>query len=316
MPTLCFFRNFDAPLCSKESLDCYLKMICLLFMPNPLVPSGLWRNLSLWASPRHSANLILFAVLSALPLALSAQDEAAAPAAAEVAETIADAPADVEPEAAPANALVEKLRGSGKTGIALFLVSVIGFSFAFERLFNLRKSLVAPDGLAGQADKLWKEGNLSGVKELASKQPSTLGRVILALADHKDASHADVSMIAGDVASREMRYHGLKAYPLAVVATISPLLGLFGTVYGMIGAFESVALAGEMGDPSIMAGDISYALITTALGLIIAVPALAAYHYFRIRTRLLALALEEQSGHLISRWFGPEARKTDNEGEA
>ncbi|HKK17403.1 MAG TPA: MotA/TolQ/ExbB proton channel family protein, partial [Opitutales bacterium] len=132
-------------------------------------------------------------------------------------------------------------------------------------------------------------------------------RVLLAIVENKEASHADVSMIAGDVASREMRYHGLRAYPLAVVATISPLLGLFGTVYGMIGAFESVALAGEMGDPSIMAGDISYALITTALGLVIAVPALAAYHYFRIRTRLLALTLEEQTSHLISRWFDPGA---------
>jgi len=79
----------------------------------------------------------------------------------------------------------------------------------------------------------------------------------------------------------------------------------------MIGAFESVALAGEMGDPSIMAGDISYALITTAIGLVIAVPALSAYHFFRIRTNMLALGLEEQLGHLISRWFGPEAEEED-----
>lgn len=283
-------------------------------------PPGLWRSLLHWASPRQSTTLFLFAVLFAVPLALSAQEpaEESAPESAEAVETSADTPAEAAAEttSAPANALVEKLRGSGKTGVALFLVSVIGFSFAFERLFNLRKSLVAPDGLAGEADALWKAGNVAGVKDLTAKQPSTLGRVIQALVDHKDASHADVSMIAGDVASREMRYHGLKAYPLAVVATISPLLGLFGTVYGMIGAFETVALAGEMGDPSIMAGDISYALITTALGLIIAVPALAAYHYFRIRTRLLALALEEQSGYLISRWFGPEAHKNDTEGEA
>lgn len=229
-----------------------------------------------------------------------------------VAQESADAPVDPSalaetPEAADsANPLVEKLRGSGKTGIALFLVSVVGFSFAFERLFHLRRPLVAPDGLAGRADALWQAGDVAAVKQLAAEHPSSLGRVIQALVEHKDASHADVSLIAGDLASREMRYHLLRAYPLAVVATISPLLGLFGTVYGMIGAFESVALAGEMGDPSIMAGDISYALITTALGLVIAVPALAVYHYFRIRTRLLSLSLEEQAGHLISRWFGLE----------
>jgi biopolymer transport protein ExbB/TolQ len=59
-----------------------------------------------------------------------------------------------------------------------------------------------------------------------------------------------------------------------------------------------------------MAGDISYALITTALGLLIAVPALAAYHYFRIRTRMFSFALEEQLSHLIDHWFGPASQES------
>jgi biopolymer transport protein ExbB len=202
-------------------------------------------------------------------------------------------------------ALFEKLRGSGKTGLALLGFSLVGFSVAFERMFNLRRVKVVPEGMADRADRLWQAGDVEGVKRLAGDHPSSLGRVLVAIADHRQAGHNDVSMLAGDVASREMRYHLQRAYPLAVVATISPLLGLFGTVYGMIGAFESVALAGEMGDPSIMAGDISYALMTTALGLVIAVPTLTLYHFFRIRTNLLALGLEEQCSHLISRWFGP-----------
>lgn len=201
------------------------------------------------------------------------------------------------------NPLIEKLRGSGKTGVALFLISIVGFSFAFERVFNLRKPKITPTGVAAKADELWKAGDIEGIKTLAGNSQSSLGRVILEIAEHKDAQHSDVSTMAGDVAGREIRYHLQRAYPLAVVATISPLLGLFGTVYGMIGAFESVALAGEMGDPSIMAGDISFALITTALGLVIAVPSLAAYHFFRIRTHMLGLDLEEQLSHLISRWF-------------
>jgi biopolymer transport protein ExbB len=225
---------------------------------------------------------------------------------------------ETEPPAAPAleapaetpdasvNPLLDKLRGSGKTGIALFIISVIGFSFAFERVFHLRKSLITPSGLAAKADERWQAGDVDGARKLAEENPSVLGKVIVAMADHRNASHGDVSTLSGDLASREMRYHLQRAYPLAVVATISPLLGLFGTVYGMIGAFESVALAGEMGDPSIMAGDISFALITTALGLVIAVPSLAAYHFFRIRTNLLALGLEEQLSHLMSRWFGPD----------
>lgn len=241
-----------------------------------------------------------------LPLDLFAQEspETQAPAAA------------VEEAPAAGNPLFEKLKGSGKTGVALFLISVAGFSFAFERLVNLRRANVAPQGLAADADARWQAGDIEGLKQLASQRSSTLGRVILSMVDHRKASHADISVIAGDLASREMRQHLLRAYPLAVVATISPLLGLFGTVYGMIGAFESVALAGEMGDPSVMAGDISYALITTALGLVIAVPALAVYHYLRIRTRLLSLSLEEQASHLVSRWFGPEADNQTTPNEA
>jgi biopolymer transport protein ExbB len=207
-------------------------------------------------------------------------------------------------------AVIDKLKQSGKTGIALFLISVAGFSFAFERLYHLRKSRIIPEGLADRANTLWQNGDLAGVQQLAREHPSALGRAILVIVDHYASTQADVSTIAGDEASREIRYHLLKAYPLAVVATISPLLGLFGTVYGMIGAFESVALAGEMGDPSIMAGDISYALITTALGLLIAVPALAAYHYFRIRTRMFSFALEEQLSHLIDHWFGPASQES------
>ncbi|MDA3874214.1 MAG: MotA/TolQ/ExbB proton channel family protein [Kiritimatiellae bacterium] len=232
------------------------------------------------------------------PLSVFSQEEA--PAEPEVAST-----EEVAEETGGSNALVEKLRGSGKTGVALFLISVVGFSFAFERIYNLRKSNITPPGLAGQADKLWNSGDFEGIKKLGAQSHSTLGRVLIEIVEHRDSPRSDVTTMAEDVASREMRYHLQWAYPLAVVATISPLLGLFGTVYGMIGAFESVALAGEMGDPSIMAGDISFALITTALGLVIAVPALSCYHFFRIRTNMLALGLEGQVSHLISRWFAP-----------
>jgi len=260
--------------------------------------------------PQITLPAVLFALTCLFPLGLSAQES----------ETPAPPPAE-QPAAEEAESpnggtgfsVIEKLKQSGKTGIALFLISVAGFSFAFERLFHLRKSLIIPDGMAEQAHQLWTSGDLAGVQKLANDRPSALGRALLLIVEHKDATQADVSTIAGNEVSREIRYHLLKAYPLAVVATISPLLGLFGTVYGMIGAFESVALAGEMGDPSIMAGDISYALITTALGLLIAVPALAAYHYFRIRTRMFSFALEEQLSGLISHWFGPAGKANPTE---
>ncbi len=222
----------------------------------------------------------------------------------------------IEPdETVSSHPLLDKLRGSGKTGAALFLISVVGFSFAFERFFHLRKSAITPQGLAARADRMWQEGEYGELRKLASGSSSALGKVLVEIVDHREAPRQDVSTMAGDVASREIRLHLQWAYPLAVVATVSPLLGLFGTVYGMIGAFESVALAGELGDPSIMAADISFALITTALGLVIAVPSLSLYHFFRIRTHMLALGLEEQASHLISLWFNPVQNTTGQAGD-
>ena len=138
---------------------------------------------------------------------------------------------------------------------------------------------------------------------MCEKHKSTLGRVIQALTKHRDLVNGEISTLASDISSRELKLHLHKAYPLAVAATISPLLGLFGTVYGMIGAFDAVAQAHEMGDPSIMAESISFALMTTAIGLIIAVPSLAAYHYFRTRINIFALTLEEEVNELILNLF-------------
>jgi biopolymer transport protein ExbB len=97
--------------------------------------------------------------------------------------------------------------------------------------------------------------------------------------------------------------HHLFSYPLAAIATLAPLLGLFGTVVGMIEAFELVALAGNMGDPSILSGSISKALVTTEFGLIVAMPSIFFFGYFRMRTNMLAHLLEEEASVLTNEWL-------------
>ena len=117
-------------------------------------------------------------------------------------------------------------------------------------------------------------------------------------------------MLAGDLAGRDMRRHLQRAYPIAVVATLSPLLGLLGTVVGMIESFEIVAIAGSLGDASLMAGSISKALVTTAGGLVIAIPALGLYHLFKSRTQGLTMQLEGEVHELLTAWF-MEARRSE-----
>jgi len=115
--------------------------------------------------------------------------------------------------------------------------------------------------------------------------------------------YAVVNSAAGDIASMELRQHQQKAYALAIVATVAPIVGLLGTVLGMIDAFHVIAYADGMGNPALLAGGISKALVNTAAGLTVALPALGMHHFFKHRLTTLGLALERQINALIHLWF-------------
>ncbi len=195
---------------------------------------------------------------------------------------------------------IDKLAKGGKTVIVQILLSVVGLAVALERLVRFRRSAVIPSGLADQAKRLLAQHDYTGAAAVARRHPSTLGRMIESMVAHRDAPKEERTVAAADTASRELRLHLHKAYPLAVVATLEPLLGLLGTIFGMIGAFDTVAAMGEMGNASALADDIAKALVTTAVGLVIAIPALWLYHHFKSRTTLFGIQLEEAAGDLLS----------------
>ena len=113
----------------------------------------------------------------------------------------------------------------------------------------------------------------------------------------------EVSEVCGDMVSRDLAGHYQRAYPLGIVATLEPLLGLLGMILGMISTFETVAIAGSLGDASQLAAGISEALVTTGLGLAIAIPFLALYHFFKHRTASFGVLLEEDVTSLLSEWL-------------
>jgi biopolymer transport protein ExbB/TolQ len=112
-----------------------------------------------------------------------------------------------------------------------------------------------------------------------------------------------VSTSAGDIASRDIRGHLARIYPLSVVASLSPLLGLLGTIVGMIEAFTLVALYGDEGGATILSDSISKALITTAAGLIIAAPCIAIYYFIKNRIMRLAFLIEVEIEVLITNLY-------------
>jgi biopolymer transport protein ExbB len=197
----------------------------------------------------------------------------------------------------------EKLRAGGTTAMVQILLSVFGAGFIFERFFRCKRQYFVPDGLADRARELWKAGKFDELEALGEKEPSSLARAISFVARHRHASAADVSTLAGEIVSRDLSVHYQRAYPLGVVATLEPLLGLLGMILGMIETFETVALAGSLGDPTALAAGISEALVTTGLGLATAIPFLALFHYFKSKTNGFGTLLEEEMTDLISDWL-------------
>jgi len=199
--------------------------------------------------------------------------------------------------------LLTKFQQGGGTMYWILALSVLALAVAIERAVRLRRSKIVPKGLADQARQLWDKGDRDGLLALCRRRDSSLARAITAVLDYRRASVADARIIAGDIGSAEMRPHHRRLIWLAVVVTLAPMLGLFGTVIGMITAFQQFRLLGETGDPSVFAGAISLALITTAYGLVVAMPALFLHNLFKSYTVTLADELETQLAELTVEWF-------------
>ena len=197
----------------------------------------------------------------------------------------------------------KKLKEGGNTALVQILLSVFGAGFIFERLAHCRRKHFVPEGLSERARQLWKTGKFAELESLVQQEPSTLARAISFVVKHRHNTAADVSALTGEVVSRELSSHFQRAYPLGVVATLEPLLGLLGMILGMIETFETVALAGALGDPTQLATGISEALVTTGLGLATAIPFLALYHFFKHKTNTFGTMLEEEMTDLLAEWL-------------
>jgi len=191
--------------------------------------------------------------------------------------------------------LLQQLSAGGVAIWVIGALSILSIAVALERLHSLRKSSIAPPGLVDEVVPLWQSGRHEEVEKLLAGRSSVLAHALQFLLTHRTRWPAEaLAARVGDTASRLLRAQQQRAYPLAVVATIAPIVGLLGTVVGMIEAFHVIAFTGGMGDASLLAGGISKALVNTAAGLSVALPSLALHHFFRHRLTAGTLVLEEQ----------------------
>nr|WP_253938172.1 MotA/TolQ/ExbB proton channel family protein [Hahella sp. HN01] len=182
--------------------------------------------------------------------------------------------------------------------IPILLCSVVALAIIIERFWTLRPQKVAPRSIVNDLMARLKKKELNG-KTLKDLQQSTpLGRVLAA--GLINAKHGREIMKESIEEEASHVVHELERFLTALgsVAAIAPLLGLLGTVIGMIDVFAEIQIAGT-GNTQALAGGISKALITTAVGLTIAIPALVFHRYFQRRVDELVVEMEQQALKLV-----------------
>ena len=190
--------------------------------------------------------------------------------------------------------MLEIVQAGGWLMLPIIACSVVAVAIVLERLWTLQHARVLPPHVTAQAWAWVKNNELDSKNLQALHQSSPLGQLLAAGLAHRFNTR-DVLKESIEDAGRHV-VHELERYlnTVGTIAGISPLLGLLGTVSGMIRSFTAITSEG-VGNPTVLAGGISEALITTAAGLIVAIPALIAYRYLRGRIDSLVIEMEKES---------------------
>ncbi len=197
----------------------------------------------------------------------------------------------------------ELVRAGGWLMLPILLCSVIALAIIAERLWALRRGRVIPGQLVARVWQWANSNELDAHHLSALRAGSPLGRILAAglVNRHHDREimKESIEETGRQVVLELERY--LNA--LGTIAAITPLLGLLGTVIGMIKVFAAITTHG-VGDPGVLAGGISEALITTATGLSVAIPALMFYRFFRGRVDELVVHMEQEALKLVEVMHG------------
>jgi biopolymer transport protein ExbB len=203
------------------------------------------------------------------------------------------------------SALIDVIAAGGWLMVAILACSIVATGIVIERFFALRRRRVAWRGLVDRVIDWERKGELDQDRIDYLARCCPLGRVLSAGLVNRHHSRDVIKESVEDTGRHVV--HQLERYlnSLGTIAAITPLLGLLGTVLGMIKVFNAITTQG-VGDPKILAAGISEALVTTAAGLAVAIPAVMFHRYFRGRVDALVIYMEEQALKLVQAFPGGE----------
>ena len=192
------------------------------------------------------------------------------------------------------------IKKGGPIMVPLAIASLLALALALERFIALSRERVLPAGFMEDLTTTWQE-DPSGEQavEFCEESDCAAGNIFKAGVARTKLGHEAVEKTIEDVGSREADKMKRSLRPLAIIATISPLLGLLGTVYGMINAFGETARSGGTAKTAMLATGIYEALVTTAAGLTIAIPVLLLYQFLLGRVDKLIDEIDEAASEFV-----------------
>lgn len=194
--------------------------------------------------------------------------------------------------------MLELLLAGGWVMWPILALSLLAMAIILERFWTLRRGSVLPEGLGWEVCQWANRGKLDPAHVEALRDNSPLGALLAAVLDVRHWPREQIKERVEDV-GRHLS-HRMERFlnTLGTIAAVSPLLGLLGTVFGMIRMFMAMLEHG-VGDPNRLAGGIGEALVSTAAGLSVAIPALIFYRYFRGRVAEFVIEMEKQAIALV-----------------
>lgn len=181
----------------------------------------------------------------------------------------------------------------------ILICSIISLTVIIERFLVLQRKKFFPKDFIIEVNNLIKTKRYEDIKVSCQKQGNILSRLLEAVVNAKNQTKESIKTIVNEIGKREFELSERPLQVLSTIASISPLLGLLGTVSGMIKVFSVISVQG-VGDPASLAAGINEALFTTVAGLIVAIPSFVFFKYYQSKLSVLSIIMEEKINDFIN----------------
>ncbi len=204
-------------------------------------------------------------------------------------------------EVAEPKTLLDTINSGGLVGYIIIFLSVVAIALTIEHLMTIRRSIIMPPDVLAEVEECFEKEKYDEAIAACEGQPTFFTNVLAAGLARVNAGYKQMEEAMAEAGEEAATGLQQKTSYLALIANIAPMLGLLGTVQGMISAFNKIAVS-TAPKPAELADSIQLALVTTFLGLFVAIPVMCVHHFFKNKVQKIILEVGAISGELMARF--------------